>query len=173
MPVTSASGRSGFLLPALCLLFFCSGACALVYQVLWLRTLGWVFGVTVYAASAVWAMFMAGLALGSGAAGLVADRVRNPLRWFGATELLIGATALVTPTALARLQQLYVAAYPSISHSPAGLVAVHLAMAFAVLIVPTSRRPRSGAARSAASWDRSMPAMRQARSWAPLRPVST
>jgi len=138
VPVTSASGRSGFLLPALCLLFFCSGACALVYQVLWLRTLGWVFGVTVYAASAVWAMFMAGLALGSGAAGLVADRVRNPLRWFGATELLIGATALVTPTALARLQQLYVAAYPSISHSPAGLVAVHLAMAFAVLIVPTS-----------------------------------
>jgi spermidine synthase len=138
VPVTSASGRSGFLLPALCLLFFCSGACALVYQVLWLRTLGWVFGVTVYAASAVWAMFMAGLALGSGAAGLVADRVRNPLRWFGATELLIGATALVTPAALARLQQLYVAAYPSISHSPAGLVAVHLAMAFAVLIVPTS-----------------------------------
>jgi len=138
VPVTSASGRSGFLLPALCLLFFFSGACALVYQVLWLRTLGWVFGVTVYAASAVWAMFMAGLALGSGAAGLVADRVRNPLRWFGATELLIGATALVTPAALARLQQLYVAAYPSISHSPAGLVAVHLAMAFAVLIVPTS-----------------------------------
>jgi spermidine synthase len=136
--VTFASGRSGFLLPALCLLFFFSGACALVYQVLWLRTLGWVFGVTVYAASAVWAMFMAGLAVGSGAAGLVADRVRNPLRWFGATELLIGATALVTPAALARLQQLYIAAYPSISHSPAGLVAVHLAMAFAVLIVPTS-----------------------------------
>ncbi len=136
MPVTSACSR--FLLSALCLLFFCSGASALVYQVLWLRTLGWVFGVTVYAASAVWAMFMAGLALGSGAAGLVADRVRNPLRWFGATELLIGATALVTPAALARLQQLYVAAYPSISHSPAGLVAAHLAMAFAVLIVPTS-----------------------------------
>ena len=57
---------------ALAILFFCSGACALVYQVLWLRTLGWVFGVTVYAASAVWASFMAGLALGSGAAGLVA-----------------------------------------------------------------------------------------------------
>jgi spermidine synthase len=138
VPVTSAAGRSGFLLPALCLLFFFSGACALVYQVLWLRTLGWVFGVTVYAASAVWAMFMAGLALGSGAAGLVADRVRHPLRWFGVTELLIGATALFTPAALARLQQLYVAAYPSISHTPAGLVAVHLAMAFAVLIVPTS-----------------------------------
>ena len=61
----SASGSSRFVLPALCFLFFFSGACALVYQVLWLRTLGWVFGVTVYAASAVWATFMAGLAVGS------------------------------------------------------------------------------------------------------------
>lgn len=138
MRVKSASGGSAFLLAALCVLFFFSGACALVYQVLWLRTLGWVFGVTVYAASAVWAMFMAGLAIGSGAAGLVADRVRNPLRWFGATELLIGLTAILTPAALAWLQQLYVAAYPSISRSPSSLVGAHLAMAFAVLIVPTS-----------------------------------
>ena len=136
--MNSASGRPRFVLPALCFLFFFSGACALVYQVLWLRTLGWVFGVTVYAASAVWATFMAGLAVGSGVAGLVADRVRNPLRWFGATELLIGGTALVTPTVLSRLQQAYVAAYPSLAHSPAGLLGAHLAMAFVVLIVPTS-----------------------------------
>ena len=136
-PVKTGSGSSA-LLAALCVLFFFSGACALVYQLLWLRTLGWVFGVTVYAASAVWAMFMAGLALGSGAAGVVADRVRNPLRWFGATEVLIGVTAFLTPAALTRLQQIYVEAYPSLSHSPAGLTAAHLAMAFAVLIVPTS-----------------------------------
>ena len=53
----------GFLL----LLFFCSGACGLIYQVLWLRLLSLVFGVTVYAASTVLAAFMAGLALGSAA----------------------------------------------------------------------------------------------------------
>ena len=70
-----------------------SGASALVYQVLWLRMLGWVFGVTIYAASAVFATFMAGLAIGSYAAGLAGDRVRNPLRWFGATEISIGITA--------------------------------------------------------------------------------
>jgi spermidine synthase len=136
-PVKTRSG-SAILLPALCFLFFFSGACALVYQILWLRTLGWVFGVTVYAASAVWAMFMAGLALGSSAAGVVADRVRNPLRWFGLTEVLIGATAFLTPAALSRLQQLYVSAYPSLSQSTGRLTAAHLAMAFAVLIVPTS-----------------------------------
>ena len=44
-------------------------ASALVYQVLWLRKLGLVFGVTVYAASTVWASFMFGLAIGSLFAG--------------------------------------------------------------------------------------------------------
>jgi spermidine synthase len=123
---------------ALSVLFFFSGACALIYQVLWLRTLGWVFGVTVYAASAVWAMFMAGLALGSIGAGLAADRVRNPLRWFGVTEVLIGITAFATPAVLGRLQQAYVSVYPSLPHSLPALTAARLAIAFAVLIVPTS-----------------------------------
>ena len=43
----------------------CSGAAGLTYQVLWLRQLSLVFGVTAYAASTVLAGFMAGLALGS------------------------------------------------------------------------------------------------------------
>lgn len=67
------------LLTALAVLFFCSGTCALMYQVLWLRMLGWAFGVTVYAASTVWATFMAGLAIGRLVAGRLGDRVRNPL----------------------------------------------------------------------------------------------
>ena len=46
----------------LTILFFGSGACALVYQVMWLRLLALVFGVTVYAASTVLASFMGGLA---------------------------------------------------------------------------------------------------------------
>ena len=54
----------------LAVLFFLSGASALVYQLLWLRLLGLVFGVTVHAASTVWAAFMAGLALGSILAGV-------------------------------------------------------------------------------------------------------
>src|SRR5438034_3631427 len=97
-------------------LFFLSGASALVYQVLWLRTLGWIFGVTVYAASTVWACFMGGLALGSAIAGRLADRVRRPLRWFGAAEILVGATAVATPVAFRLLQHAWIAAYPSLPH---------------------------------------------------------
>jgi MFS family permease len=61
------------------LLFFLSGFSALVYQVLWMRLLALVFDVTIHAASTVLAAFMAGLALGSAAAGRLADRVRRPL----------------------------------------------------------------------------------------------
>jgi spermidine synthase len=53
------------MVPALAGLFFLSGAAALVYQVAWLRMISLVFGVTVYAASAVLTSFMGGLALGS------------------------------------------------------------------------------------------------------------
>jgi spermidine synthase len=126
-----------WILLALALFFFCSGLSALVYQVLWTRMLGWVFGVTIYAASAVWATFMAGLAIGSYVAGRAGDRVRSPLRWFGATEMLIGLTALGTPQLLDVLQQLYVRLYPSLPESLAALTFARLIMAFAVLIVPT------------------------------------
>ena len=134
----TGDARHGWLLPALSILFFLSGVSALVYQVLWLRLLGLVFGVTTYAASTVWASFMAGLAFGSLAAGRLADRVRRPLIWFGACELLIGATALATPAALGWLQQIYVRLYPSLPASLGLMTLARFAIALAVLIVPTA-----------------------------------
>jgi spermidine synthase len=122
----------------LSLLLFCSGLCALVYQVLWLRTLGWVFGVTIYAASTVWATFMAGLAIGSLAAGRAGDRSSTPLRWFGAAELGIGISALASPLVIDALQGSYALLYPSLSGSFALLTAARAAIAVAALIVPTA-----------------------------------
>jgi spermidine synthase len=125
------------LLPALVLLFLVSGACGLIYQVLWLRLLGLVFGVTVYSASTVWASFMAGLALGSYLGGKVGDRTRVPLIWFGVVEILVGVSALATPAGLAALQHLYGSALPSLPESFAALTAARAVMSFLVLLVPT------------------------------------
>lgn len=125
------------LLPALVLLFLVSGACGLIYQVLWLRMLGLVFGVTVYSASTVWASFMAGLALGSYLGGKVGDRTRVPLVWFGAVEILVGVSALATPAGLAALQHLYASALPSLPQSFAALTTARAMMSFLVLLVPT------------------------------------
>jgi spermidine synthase len=125
-------------LPALALLFFCSGTSALIYQLLWVRLFGWVFGVTTYAASAVWASFMIGLAGGSFAAGRIADRVRRPLRWFAAAELLVGITGLSTPFVLSGLQRAYITLYPALPHSTAALTVARFTIALIVLAVPTA-----------------------------------
>jgi spermidine synthase len=137
MSPTDADRPSGARLPVLLLLFFLSGASALVYQVLWMRLLALVFGVTVHAASTVLAAFMTGLAVGSAAAGRVADRVRRPLAAFGAAEALVAVAALLTPVALAGVELLYVRLYASLSDWPLVIAFVRLLLSFAVLVVPT------------------------------------
>ena len=53
------------------LLFFLSGAAALVYEIAWSRELGIFFGHTVHAAAVVLGAYFAGMALGYWLAGLV------------------------------------------------------------------------------------------------------
>ena len=55
-------------------LFFCSGFSGLIYQVVWVRVFGNVFGNTVYSASVVVAVFMLGLGAGSYLIGAWSDR---------------------------------------------------------------------------------------------------
>lgn len=134
------AGRAatGWLLPTLVVLFFLSGLSGLIYQVLWLRLLGLLFGVTIYAASTVLASFMGGLALGSFAAGRLVDRARNPLLWYGLAEVLVGLSALATPAALDGLERLYVGLYPSLPDGLVSLTLVRFCLSFVVLIVPTT-----------------------------------
>ena len=80
-------------------LFFCSGLSGLIYQVVWVREFGNVFGNTVYSASLVVAMFMLGLGFGSYGAGVWADRrytrqTESLLRAYGQIELIVAALGL-------------------------------------------------------------------------------
>lgn len=92
---------------AVLLLFVASGATGLVYEVVWTRQLSLVFGVSIFAASAVLAAFMGGLALGSYAAGRWIDRVSRPLRVYALLEIGVGLTALAMPVAFRALEPLY------------------------------------------------------------------
>ncbi len=127
-----------WLLPLLLILFFGSGVCALVYQVMWLRLLALVFGVTVYAASTVLAGFMAGLGIGSYAAGRLATRITRPLAAFGIAEVLVGITAFASPVVLDALTRVWVVLHPSLPDSVAVITIIRFVVAFLVLIVPTS-----------------------------------
>jgi len=92
-------------------LFFASGAAGLIYEVVWVRQFGTVFGSTVYSVALVTALFMCGLGLGGYAAGRFADASfredpRSPLRWYGRAEFAIGALALALALLLPRLAPL-------------------------------------------------------------------
>jgi spermidine synthase len=119
-------------------LFLLSGFSALVYQVVWLRMLSLVFGVTVYAASAVLTSFMGGLALGAWLGGRLADRVRDPLRTFGVVEIGVGVSALVVPAVLDLPGTVYAAIHGRAPDALPLLTVARLLCSALVLLVPTT-----------------------------------
>src|SRR5436190_2741030 len=80
------------------ILFFCSGATALIYEVVWSKYLSQMFGSTIQAQTVVLAVFMGGLALGNHLLGSRADKLARPLRTYGLVEVAIGLYAFVFPT---------------------------------------------------------------------------
>jgi spermidine synthase len=82
--------RAAFILTVL---FFLSGFCNLVYEIVWARLFNLVFGVTVFAVSAVLAAFMLGMALGSVWFGRIAEKSNNVIKLF---SLLHGGIFLST-----------------------------------------------------------------------------
>lgn len=119
-------------------LFYLSGIAGLIYQVLWLRRLSVIFGVTVYAASTVLAAFMAGLAIGSALSGRVLRRGISPLVAFGIAEILIGATGLLSPVLLDAASALYIAMRGIALESLGVQTVARLVSSLAILALPTT-----------------------------------
>ena len=92
-------GRSAVMPPAFAgliyLLFFLSGAAALVYQVVWVRSLTLVFGGSHLAVTAVLSIFMGGLAIGGYVVGRRVDRVANRFASTACSSSGIAASALL------------------------------------------------------------------------------
>ena len=121
------------------LLFFLSGLTSLIYEVIWVRQFGLVFGITTYAVSTVLAAFFAGLALGSYAAGRVIDRTRlRPLVVYGCMEGIIGAYALLLPTLLKLVEGAYPSIYSQFGESFSLFTLFRFVVSFAVLVLPAT-----------------------------------
>ncbi|HEY7649745.1 MAG TPA: hypothetical protein VID04_12140 [Methylomirabilota bacterium] len=89
------------------LLFLLSGASGLIYQIVWVRQFGNVFGNTIHSAALVIAVFMLGLGVGGWLAGIYADRrwaaSGSLLRSYGMVELAIAALGFLMSLVLPRL----------------------------------------------------------------------
>src|SRR4030095_11305370 len=128
--------HSTLLLIGLCFIF--SGATGLIYEVLWARMLGLVFGATTLAVSTVLAAFMGGLALGSALAGQLAPRIRRPLRAYGLIEIGIALYALAVPLLFSLVDNFYAFIWQQFHPGPFAFSLWRFALSCLMLLIPTT-----------------------------------
>ena len=133
---SAAQGQRRLLAATAGICLFFSGAAGLIYEIVWMRMLGLVFGHTVYAITMVLAAFMAGLALGASFFGRLIDRRGRPLRVYGTLEAGIGLYALLVPLLFAGAQAVYLRVDLSLSSFTFGFA--RFALVSLILLIPTT-----------------------------------
>lgn len=119
------------------LIYFVSGACSLMDEVVWVRLLKLTLGNTVYATSIVVSVFMAGLALGALVMSRYCDRISRRLRLYALLETLVTISALSLPWLLKAADSIYVWFYRRYEPSHAGLLMVQVVISAGILLLPS------------------------------------
>jgi spermidine synthase len=119
------------------LVFFLSGAASLADEVVWFKWLHLIFGSTTAAAATLLAVFMAGLALGSGFCARFAPRLRRPQWVYAVLETGVALYALATPLLFSGIDAGYVWGYRHLGDSGATLLWIRILLATAALLPPT------------------------------------
>ena len=120
------------------ILFFFSGAAALVLEVTWARSLGLVFGASHLAVTTVLSVYMGGQALGSALLGARSDRTERPLRLYGVLEIGIGLFAVVFIGLMKVYPYLFRPLAQLAGENSYYLTALRTAFAVAAMIIPTT-----------------------------------
>ena len=120
------------------LLYFFSGFSALVYEIVWARTLGLVVGTTVVAWAAVLAAYMGGMALGAAFGGRLADRTAHPWRLFALCEAGIGIFGAFSPAIMHSARNVFLIVQPFIGTSEAVQTIFRVVFAGGLLLIPTT-----------------------------------
>jgi spermidine synthase len=139
MTVTSPpSNHSQKFLRVILVCFFISGLAGLLYEILWVRMLGLVFGHTVHAVTTVLVAFMTGLAVGSYLSGRVVDRISDLFKLYALLEVGIGLYCLIIPLLIEGVRFVYLTLEKSLALSFTGVTLVQFVLVLAVLLFPTT-----------------------------------
>ncbi len=116
---------------------FLSGACALIYEIIWMRIFLPAFGISIYSTTTVLCAFMGGLGLGSYLAPRIIRRWQGSL-WslYAVLTISIGITAMAVPY----LDNVIVHIYTAVSGSGSLSIlvpAVRFLLSFIVMAIPT------------------------------------
>lgn len=123
---------------AITAMFFLSGLGALVFENVWFSQAGLIVGNSVWSAALVVGAFMAGLALGNGAAVLVAGRVRNPVRAYAAMEAVAALSGALLVAGFPFFSVVFHPLLAPFLEAPATLNALKLAIAFGLMVIPAT-----------------------------------
>ena len=119
------------------LLFFASGATALVYEVLWSKYLSMMLGSTVQAQTVVLAVFMGGLALGNRLFGKRSGTIKKPLAGYAVLEFLIGLYAFAFTYIYSAADWTFVAVGSNFAQATWALLFLKLLISVVLLLIPT------------------------------------
>jgi len=129
--------RAGVLV-VLCGVALLSGCAALVFETLWFRVAGLVFGNGLWASSVVLASFMAGLAAGNALSGALAWRIARPIRFYAALELGIGVVGAALVWGMPFLTGALAHVFEGLRDVPWALNAIRFPLAFGLMVVPAT-----------------------------------
>ena len=119
------------------MIFFLSGASALIFEQLWFRQAGLALGNSVWASSLVLAGFMGGLAIGNGVVARIGHRVRRPVALYAGLEVAIATTGIALVHLLPALSPLLAPILRPLLDVPLAANAIRLGSAFLLLLVPS------------------------------------
>lgn len=118
-------------------IYFVSGACSLIDEVIWVRLLKLTLGNTIYASSIVVSTFMGGLALGAFIMSRYSDGIRKRLRLYAVLEILITLSALSLPFGLKFADRVYIWFFQTYQPTSGELLLVQVMISGLLLLVPS------------------------------------
>ena len=117
-------------------LFFASGFTGLVFEVLWMKELGLLFGNSAYAVATTLASFFLGLAAGGYVWGRRSSKIKNPLRRYALLEAGVAGSALLYFLLLAAYRGIYGPLFEAFEHRQEVFLIVKFVLALGVLFPP-------------------------------------
>jgi spermidine synthase len=122
----------------LCALFFLSGVSALIFEVVWFREAGLVFGNSIWASTLVLSSFMGGLAVGNGLVARLGDRLRRPILAYAGLEVAIAVTGAGIVWLLPLLPGALAPLFGALLDQPLILNPLRLLISFSLLLIPAT-----------------------------------
>jgi spermidine synthase len=130
--------KAGCMTTIVCLIFFLSGASALIFEVVWFQVCGIAFGNSIWATTIVLSSYMLGLGLGSGLVAFKGRYISFPLRFYAYLEIAIGLVGFFIVLLLPGGTGMLGVLFAHVLDKPVLLNGIRAAISFSIMAICTT-----------------------------------